>query len=1400
MKIIKLFSALLLLSTTGVNTSVAMQQVAYAETVSSADEIEHPENEDNTDISSFLPELIENTDQSSDNSQEVETVDDLEEEDRVEDTNEKEDSKDVILEENLLEDVPTDEHLTAEQEEQDEEQTAILDTDTEAESLEILVENEGQFRAILLGEVYTDGEGIAYNYAEIANDCQLILTFSNDLILTAPIADIQRTNIALVGQHSQVRFSQSAAEHVLQFANPVHLTWQNMQLQNIISAQGLAQTMGASVITFDHTQMSLTSNTGRVVNNDQAHLQFKGDNLISTATSDVPTLFIANRMAIDGKLTIDHRSSNGTPMFHINQVAIGNQAELSVTRSSNSNAGSVFHLTGTAAMIQLGENSTTIIRQSGPFISLPNANQDSRLTLASRATLDLGTGQGLSGNSTSTIGEVLLKAGSHLKFSEYGTVSTAPAMNVGHRFIVEDSTADQPTILEGNRSGTTAGAFIHLRAANSEVRIGAFTDMSVNQTGPVVTASLADIFIGEQAKINATVGNGFTANTLVKSVQMKDGSQVYVNERISNNADVRRFYVRDSFITGDNVTLDSTRTTTGGATFLELQAANARFISGANNQMTIYQRGAIFTGAATTSELHFGADNQIHLTSGRGLTGNTGATSRMIVGKYTKISVIEHGTNDNQHFIRLRDELRLEDGAELYIKRTSNRLAEAIRLTRANAHFSMGTASKLSIEVRGIAFFGTTTTDVYIGDLAEIDSKASYGFTGRRTVRSIVTGKDAIINHTEATTGNLVVGTGLSDSPFRVSHTFTLGEGSVLNVLRERNTNDAGAIRVNNAAGVVTLKKNANMNIRQVGSAFYAPGGASFIMEDGASFYGKTANGFNSNNRRFSQMTIGKNADFFLTDEGMTNRTNSRPMIDVMNTITVEEDAQFVVDTHVDRAQMIYFRNARANLNINNVQLFELTHPNTRAGNSRSTMQRLIRSGNYTVANGLTINFESQKISLWTGTQAAPDHEFMNVTGTLRMNQNNGVRPSWGTFDNESRSRYMSVQDASGTLESMTWVAFADAISNNNYRRLAFSEAEGLVARIDPLSDQSTEISGSMFEDTDVTIITYTNTAGELVELDKDSPRIEWGGYRDEDQIYRYFRIPLAENERLETDTELSIFLSKPSVETYVDITASRTVIKGIESNAYNVTLDRFKINDLLTNEALYDLIIEESRAEAINVLTEMDMTEDFRVVDSDLTWDVEDDGSYYAVLEVGNKAYQMLIGIDVTSKLDHMRVTIPTKMVFESLYNAAESNRNFESPEYEIRNQSQLAVDTYINQMDLDNSEGIVLLKEGEDPLDYAASESEEEDPEYTLDDISTPLLRLSLKAEDTEIQLYEEMEEAHLIRLSERSRVPISLTGDFYGDYPRWVTDTDAEQGGYYEDLLVPNYRIILRFVPRD
>ena len=505
-----------------------------------------------------------------------------------------------------------------------------------------------------------------------------------------------------------------------------------------------------------------------------------------------------------------------------------------------------------------------------------------------------------------------------------------------------------------------------------------------------------------------------------------------------------------------------------------------------------------------------------------------------------------------------------------------------------------------------------------------------------------------------------------------------------------------------------------------------------------------------------------ENADKF----DVSQVTNMRAMFQNANALKKIDVSNWDTSQVIDMAFMFNNASDLEEIDVSNWDTSQVTNMQSMFGNT-NTLNRITLGG-------------QSIFSAATNLPAIPSTE--QYTGRWTLEENLSGDGSVITFENSTE--FMANYDGSSP-GTYIWERVAP---------------EQLVASIDRVSDQSQTITGYATESVDELTISYQTTSGDKVVLEKDDPRIVWGDYQESNQQVRQFQIDLIGNERLETETKVTITVSKPSVETTGDRTEEQTVIKGINYRANNFTLDRFKINELSTQEELDALILQESRAQAVNVLTEADMTDDFRIVETDLTREVDEDGSYFAVLEVGNKAYQLTVGIDVTSKLEHMRVTIPTKMVFESLYNTAESNRNFESQGYEIRNQSPLAVDTYINQLAIDDHAGIVLLGEGEDPLDYAESESEEEDPTLTYDDISTPLLRLNLKTEETQIQLYEAMEEQHLVRLEERSRVPISLTGDFYGDYPQWVVDSEADQGGYYEDLLVPNYRIVLRFVPRD
>nr|WP_270277473.1 hypothetical protein [Enterococcus casseliflavus] len=1478
MKLLTLFSAVLLLSSTGVNTTMAFQQVAYAETESLSEGTQQSSGEE-TNNSADQSETQESTEQSS---EEQTTSSEATDDSTIA-------SQEEVEETEALPEAETPDS-SEDEEEPESENEQVEGFDAEAATIPLTVASEAQLRAILLGEPFTDEDGTEYRYEEIANEQSLVLTFASNLALTEPISGIQRMNVTFRSQETPVIVSQTAAENLMQFVAPVQLTWQGVQQQGIQSAQGLAQTTGASTITFEDTQLELTTTAGRVVNNNQAQLHFKGTNVVTTATSSIPTLFTAERLLVEGQLTINHRSSNATPIFEMNQVAVASQAEISVIRSTNSNTGTVFHMTGTAASLDFGQGSVTTIRQSGAMVSLPNANQDSRLTLATGATLDVGTGQGLSGNSTSTLGEIRLQAGSQLKLSEYGTVSTTPAINVGRRFIVENSTADQPTIIEGTRTGTTTEAFIQLRSANSaidlgehtqtkisqhgpmftgvasstiviqdhvkmnnqhsngfngniavdsisigdqveiaisepsnatvgqayrtffatssvqvgshttidvprtrttssastsnvviglassngKITIGDYSEIAVNQRGAFVNASLAQVTLGKYAKLTGVLGHGFTAGTMVDQFELLEGAEITIAEH-STSAAANAFSVQRRFFLGEKATINYSRTSSAANPFIALGSTSAasQFLSEANATISLNQVGPLVTGRSTT-DIYIGEANTISLQTAQGFTGGTSSAAsstirRLHVGDHSEITVSGR-SNANVDFFRFREEIKLGREAKVTVNHTTRQAARAVfRLTLANSKFTMEEASKVEVDTGGRFLQGVGTTDLLFGENSYTRINAARGMTGNTTVRSVTLGQHAEVHLTEPTTTAIQnSATSQNYSRIQVSQRVELQDNATMTSRRDRTTSDSRFIWLTASNSFVRIGKGATLDVDQSGGIFRVTTSSNFILNDEATFKG-VARGLNTqaggnassnHSNSFANITVGARANFSMTDNrtgmGTSAEFINRPLVNVRNSFSAGEDSTVVLETIRNKSEVLYFRLANARLNINNVNLFEISHPTTRTGQANAQLQRLIRSAQNTVANGLRINVASQKLAVWENASLeAPTEEFINISGTMRI---------------------------------------------NNYNKIRFSEPEGLVARIDALSDQSTEINGSMYEDTDITVISYTTTDGELVELDKNSERIEWGDYRDENQLYRYFRIPLRENERLETETEVSIFLSKPSIETYVDVTARQTVIKGVNLEAYNITLDRYKINELSTQEELDALILQESRAQAANVLTEADMTDDFRIVETDLTREVDEDGSYFAVLEVGNKAYQLTIGIDVTSKLEHMRVTIPTKMVFESLYNTAESNRNFESQTYEIRNQSPLAVDTYVNQLAIDDSASIVLLEAGEDPLDYAESESEEEDPTLTYDDISTPLLRLNLKTEETQIQLYEAMEEQHLVRLEERSRVPISLTGDFYGDYPQWIVDTEADQGGYYEDLLVPKYRIVLRFVPRD
>ncbi|MEB8416609.1 hypothetical protein NGG16_04045 [Enterococcus casseliflavus] len=1418
--------------------------------------------------------------------------------------------------------------------------------------LSLTIENQEHLRAVLLGEVYTLVNGSSQNYGSISDDTHLVLTFFQSLQLTEPISGIARKVITFAGGSEGITFSQAAPqnniENTMTFLDAQRLTFENLTFSNIMSAGGLVQTQGSVNLWFTNVNFVSSNATGRFSSNNQATITFTGNNRLTTGTTGIPVFFTANRITINDHFHATIAGSGSNPLFEANQVAFAEEADFRLEKSNNANTGAGVRLTGSGPMMTLEQASHVHVRQTGMFVTVTNTTQDSIVRLENGAHFDGGLGQGFSGNTTATIGELHLASRSKLTFSEFGTVAAFPAINVGRLFKTEAaSSKEQGVIIEGSRSGGTTGAFIHLRSANSIAELGSYTKTRIQQQGPMFTgvatstitigdhavidnthsfgfngntninaidignhvslsiqeptnaatssyyntffarsrftvgehssivvprrrtintsalnavirlnvtggrvvfgkhstleanhrgalihAQLGEVVFEENSRVEAVLSRGVTNGFAVRNFTMKQGAEMVISEHTANQQAVARFNVQSTFLMERGAKLTSTRSSTGTQGMVQFAAANARFVTEEEAQIHLTQRGALVVGN-TSSNAFIGARSELTLNTTSGFTGNT-MMRRLDVGPGAKINVTEPSTNAlNLQYFTFTTEILIREEAEVTVTRTSNVNGPAFRLTGSGSRFTTLEGSKLSVNQLGMALRGVTTTDVSLGKRSINTIQTGWGFTANYTIRSFVLEDQGTYRYTQPTSGSTAPAVGTNYASIRVAQRFVLGEEAAFQATRARTTVDSRFILLNSANSTVFLGKNSTFDISQSGGIFQVQTTSTLTLDEGAKLNVLTERGLNTANggaggsnltNAFGTINVGKNAEFIVRDGYQNQRTTAeftnRPLVNVGRTFNVGEDATVLIETTINKSlssAVLFFRQANAQLNLSNVKSFELAHPSAVSGGSNGNLQRLIRSQANFLANGLRINVTHQKLTLWQGANqtatSPPTEEFINLSGVFRINRNNGTNANglpagvWsGTMNAVSQAFLMTAESVTGSVTSTgNQTPIETAIARNNFSRLRFSEPEGLMARIDPLSDQSTEITGFMYEDAQ-SRITYENTEGETVIITNETVTesgermIQWGDYRDENRIYRYFTIKLAENERLETGSKLNVFLTKPDHDFYIDIDVEVTVIQGIEYQAFNITLDRQTINQLATEEELHKLIIKESDASARDVLSNADLTEEIRLAETNLTTDVTEDGTYFAVLEVGSKTYEFTVGIDVTSSLDQLSVRIPTRMLFESMYDSQESNRDFTSPEYEIRNNSYVGVAVKVNRLIVEDSAGIVLLKEGEDPLDYAEPDPEsEEDPILTEEDISQPLLALNVMTEQATVRLYDQMPEADLVSMPARNQSALTLGGTFYGNYPLWIVDSEYEEGGYYEDNLRPQYRFVLRFVPK-
>ncbi|MGH1663185.1 hypothetical protein [Enterococcus avium] len=1383
--------------------------------------------------------------------------------------------------------------------------------------LSLEIENEQQFKAVLLGEVYEESEQTAIDYGTIDDSEEIVLLLKTSLNLSEAIRGIKRENLKIVGNGTDTQIMTSNSNCQLSFENQSstqnQLVFQSIEFSNVISTQDFIHTDGAFELRFIDSSFFIGAATAAIHLNNQARVFFSGETSISTYSGTVRNLILASEINIDDHFLAEIQGSGNASVFTANKVCITSDSISTFSKTNTANQGAAFELTDSLSSLVISDKATVEVNQTGR-LALVNSNTDSSFSLGKEAILHLTNRQGLTGNGNSYFDSVIVGAGSQLEINN--VENGFSSIRARRSFVVEDSSEQKPTQLNGRRGNTASSAFIQMDQQNAEITIGDYTQIAVEQLGPMITgtsgttidirnhvmidnehsfgltgsvavesieigdscsinltepanaatstaystflaqktisigqnttidfkqtrttatnalfclsatdgqlnigaastinaetrgailqASLATVTLNDYSKVIGTVGQGFTGGTVVKKIDMKDSSEIILTEH-NNNTNTVMFSIEESFTMGPHTILNVHRNSTRDASLITFSGKDAYFQSFEECQITVNQVGAVFEGLRTT-KLLFGNKNVVNITSSRGLTGSVGTVADSIksldIGEDTKVTLIEHpSVNVAQVFIRLRDSLTIGERSELAITRESTRTTSVIRLTRSNSKFTMQPNSKLKVKAAGATLNGKSSTDMFIGDDTEVSIESGYGLTSNFSIRSLIIGKRSTIKMKEPTSGN-VPSTSLNVPAIRVAKQFTLGEESVLESTRERTTSDSRFMRLNSANSEVKLEKNAVMKINQSGGIFNPVATSRFILEEGATFDAVTKYGLTQSSRRFKELTIQKKAAFSITDEdsgvGSGSSFTGRPLIDIGDQIHVDEDAVFRAKTTINRSEIIYFRNTSAVLAVSNAKYFELSHPTLQNGSGNTRLQRLIRSASNTTSKGLKISIEDQKLSLWTSQQELPNEEFINISGSLRINRNNGVRPNFA-LSASGRSRFIHGESISGAMQSKNGEDVYETIAKNNFHRLILSTPEGLVAGIDPLSDQSESITGYMYEDSDIIDLRYTDLAGKEHQVMKDSPEIIWGEYRDEEEQYRYFTVPLGER-RLATDSEVTIFLSKPTSETFIDITSSEKVIKGIDYQGFNATVSKDKINSFTNDDDLYQYLLNETRVSAQNILTQEDLTAKAKIIETNLTRSVKEDGTYYAVIEVGNKPYQFPLAIEVTSNLHQMNIVIPMKMIFESLYSANNMSRDFTSKDYQIRNQSLIVVDTYVNEFAVKQDSGVVLLREGEDPLDYAESDSEEEDPVLTEEDIKSPLLKLFLKTEEGETQLYNRMTEKHVATMDKRTTKTIGLSGHFYGDYPKWIVDSEEEAGGYYEENLVPKYNLIFRFVPNE
>nr|WP_232845242.1 hypothetical protein [Enterococcus innesii] len=456
----------------------------------------------------------------------------------------------------------------------------------------------------------------------------------------------------------------------------------------------------------------------------------------------------------------------------------------------------------------------------------------------------------------------------------------------------------------------------------------------MNQRGAFVNASLAHVTLGKYTKLTGVLGHGFTAGTMVDQFELLEGAEINIAEH-STSAAANAFSVQRRFFLGEKAAINYSRTSSAANPFIALGSTStaSQFLSEANATITLNQVGPFVTGRSTT-DIYIGEENTISLQTAQGFTGGTSSAAsstirRLHVGDHSEITVSGR-SNANVDFFRFREEIKLGREAKVTVNHTTRQAARAVfRLTLANSKFTMEEGSKAEVDTGGRFLQGVGTTDLLFGENSYTRINAARGMTGNTTVRSVTLAQHAEVHLTEPTTTAIQnSATSQNYSRIQVSQRVELQDNATMTSRRDRTTSDSRFIWLTASNSFVRIGKGATLDVDQSGGIFRVTTSSNFILNDDATFKG-VARGLNtqgggnwssSHSNSFANITVGKRAEFSLTDNrtgmGTSAEFINRPLVNVRNSFSAEEDSTVVLETIRNKSEVLYFRLANARLNI----------------------------------------------------------------------------------------------------------------------------------------------------------------------------------------------------------------------------------------------------------------------------------------------------------------------------------------------------------------------------------------------------------------------------------------------------------------------------------------------------